>query len=270
MLASALTDPMMNDAGTADQFRQVISTGGTGLVEAVADQEDVQNNINDVIQEGDKDPCDVPTFKKDHSDGVQNSDIADANNVDDRQMAGRPTIQWKDGVQWVSQGNGIQAQGNPFEVWDAQRLKSEGYFWLADYNSDRSNWRTFDEWNRDSQTAISDKTIDLNASTYKDRSNSAPPSVQFIKRIQGRLLADVQQMIRYDEDSGTYRYTTNVITSPTLSFAQNDIDHYVLDLGVPAEPTDSQWKAICQALQKANDRVTGTGKTIDFKVKDIG
>ncbi|GAL98610.1 hypothetical protein AA0312_2917 [Acetobacter tropicalis NRIC 0312] len=77
-------------------------------------------------------------------------------------------------------------------------------------------------------------------------------------------------MIRYDEDSGIYRYNTNVPTSPTLSFAQNDIDHYVLDLGVPAEPTDSQWKAICQALQKANDRVTGTGKTIDFKVKDIG
>lgn len=49
VLARALTTPMMNDAGTADQFRQVVSNGGNGLVEAVADWEDVQNNFHDVI-----------------------------------------------------------------------------------------------------------------------------------------------------------------------------------------------------------------------------
>ncbi|ATJ89797.1 hypothetical protein [Acetobacter tropicalis] len=263
VLASALTDPMMNDAGTADQFRQVISNGDTGLVEAVADQENVQNNIHDVIQEGDKDPCDVPTFKGIHSEDVQNSDIAAANNVDGRQMAGRPTIQWKDGVQWVSKGNGIQVQGNPFEVWDAQRLKDQGYDWLADYQTPKSNWKTFDEWQASSGTAVSDKTIDMGAKSY-----------QVMRNIQGRLLANVQDMIRYESDLGPYRYndgSDKVGTS--LQVTQTQIKHFSLDLGVPVETTNEQWEAICKALQRAKERVAEDSRTstkdIDFAVKII-
>lgn len=173
-------------------------------------------------------------------------------------MAGRPTIQWKDGVQWVSKGNGIQAQGNPFEVWDAQRLKDQSYVWLADYNSDRSNWKTFDEWQASSGTAVSDKTIDMGAKSY-----------QIMRNIRARLLANVQDMIRYTTDTGTYRYSTNVPNDVTLTVAQNQIKNYVLDLGVPAEPNTMQWQAICLALQEAEDRAASVGKTIDFKVKDI-
>jgi len=46
----------------------------------------------------------------------------------------------------------------------------------------------------------------------------------------------------------------------------------VLDIGVPSEPTDNQWKAICQALKRAKIRVAADfagSKTIDFRIADI-
>lgn len=269
VMASELSDPMANAAPTSEQFRQIVSQGGAPVPEIITDQADVQNNIHDVEQDEQGNPCEPATFKAAHSQDVHNSAIAAVNADPDRMMAGVHTNQWSSGVQWVSDGNGIQAQGNPFEVWDADRLKGQSYFWLADYNAERSNWRASDEWQETSGTAVSDKTMDLNVSSYKDRSDDEPASMQFMRGIQGRLLANVQQMIRYDSDGGEYRYTTNFPEDPQLSFGQGQISHYMLDLGVPSEPTDNQWKAICLALQKAEIRAAAYGKTIDFAVKDI-
>ncbi|NHN85143.1 hypothetical protein GOB93_10890 [Acetobacter musti] len=113
-------------------------------------------------------------------------------------MAGQPTGDWSGGVTWWSQGGGIQQQGNPFEVWDAQRLKADGYEWLADYRSTSTYWKAFDEWQVSSGTAVSDKTIDLKAASY-----------QSMSRIEGRLLANVRQMLRYQTDEGTFLYTND-------------------------------------------------------------
>ena len=100
------------------------------------------------------------------------------------------------------------------------------------------------------------------------------PYYKIQRNIQARILANVQQMIRYDTDSGPYRYndgSSKVGTS--VEFSKTEINHYVLDLGVPSDPTDDQWQAICKALQRAKDRVamdpTTNGKDIDFRIKEI-
>jgi|GEM_PF-5976522 len=267
LLASALTNPMMNEAASAAEFRRVISMGGALLFETVIDQQDVLNNIDTIQKEKDPDPCEPKIFKSGHlikgedgSQTVSNSEIGAANVVPNRQMAGVSTAQWSSGVQWTSQGNGIKAQGNPFEVWDAQRLKKEGYEWLADYQSTRNNWKAFDEWNDDAKTAVSDKTMDLKGTTYQD-----------VTRPQGRIMANVEAMIRYDTDGGTYRYP-DLPAGTGLTFDKADIQNYVLDIGVPSEPTDNQWRAICQALKRAKIRVAADfagSKTIDFRIADI-
>ncbi|CDG40022.1 hypothetical protein ASAP_1977 [Asaia bogorensis] len=267
LLASALTNPMMNEAASAAEFRRVISMGGALLFETVIDQQDVLNNIDTIQKQKEPDPCDPVIFKPAHailgkngSLTVSNSEIGAANAVPGRQMAGVSTAQWSSGVQWTSQGNGIKAQGNPFEVWDAQRLKKEGYEWLADYRSDRNNWKAFDEWNRDTATAVSDKTMDLKGTTYQN-----------MTRLQGRILANVQAMIRYDTDGGPYRYPDRP-AGTSLRFTKTDIQNYVLDLGVPAEPNNDQWRAICQALKLAKIRVaadSADSKTVEFRIADI-
>ncbi|WP_336767894.1 endonuclease toxin domain-containing protein [Asaia bogorensis] len=269
LLASALTTPMMNEATSAAEFRRVISMGGALLFETVIDQMDVLNNIDTIQKQKEPDPCDPVIFKPAHailgengSLTVSNSEIGAANAVPGRQMAGVSTAQWSNGVQWTSQGNGIKAQGNPFEVWDAQRLKKEGFEWLADYRSERNNWKAFDEWNDDAKTAVSDKTMDLNGKTYQN-----------MTRLQGRILANVEAMRRYDTDGGPYRYSGDTKSGTSLEFEKADIKNYVLDLGVPAEPSDDQWRAICQALKTAKARVAAdpetSAKTIDFRIADI-
>ncbi|OUI92150.1 hypothetical protein HK19_02425, partial [Acetobacter persici] len=263
LLASALSDPLMNAASTSEDFRNIVVKGGASLFEAVIDQEDVENNIQAVRQEGDGTPCEPANFKKAHSQDVLNCQIAAVNATPGLYMAGQATDKWANGIQWRSAGGNPQQQGNPFEVWDAQRLKKEGYEWLADYNADRSNWKAFDAWDSNTQVAVSDKTIDLKASSY-----------QVMYKIQGRLLSDVEAMLRYQRDGGFYRYNDDSgKVGKQVSFERDNISHYVLDLGVPSEPTADQWKAICLALQKAKKRVAlqpdTAMKTIDFQVKDV-
>ncbi|WP_336947494.1 hypothetical protein [Asaia sp. HN010] len=268
LLASALTTPMMNEAAAAAEFKRVISMGGSLFLETVIDQMDALNNIDTIQKEKEPASCNPVFFKPAHAIlgekgglTVSNSEIAAANNKPNQFMAGVATTTWSDGVKWTSQGNGIQAQGNPFEVWDAQRLKKEGYEWLADYQTNRNNWKAFDEWNRDTATAVSDKTMDLKGTTYQN-----------MTRLQGRILANVQAMIRYDTDGGPYRYPDRPART-SLRFTKTDIQNYVLDLVVPVEPTDNQWRAICQALTRAKIRVAAdletSAKTIDFRIADI-
>ncbi|NHN85141.1 hypothetical protein GOB93_10875 [Acetobacter musti] len=96
-------------------------------------------------------------------------------------------------------------------------------------------------------------------------------SYQSMSRIEGRLLANVRQMLRYQEDSGVYRYTDRP-PETELTFNKTSINHYPLDLGLPSEPEPDQWKAVCLALQKAKERVAAdpeTSATIDFQIRDI-
>ncbi|WP_438382388.1 hypothetical protein ABHV46_01325 [Asaia sp. BMEF1] len=274
LLASALTTPMMNEAASAAEFKRVISMGGGLFFETVIDQMDVLNNIDTIQKEKEKepDPCDPVIFKPAHAIlgekgglTVSNSEIAAANNKPNQFMAGVATTTWSDGVKWTSQGNGIQAQGNPFEVWDAQRLKKEGYEWLADYRAERNNWKAFDEWNEKSKTAVSDKTMDLKGTTYQN-----------MTRLKGRILANVEAMRRYGADGGPYRGSADPKdpkNGTSLEFTREKIQNYVLDLGVPAEPSNDQWRAICQALKIAKGRVAAdpetSAKTIDFRIADI-
>ncbi|MFT9450351.1 hypothetical protein [Gluconobacter japonicus] len=180
-------------------------------------------------------------------------------------MSGKPVDpKYQNGIQWWSKGGGIKTQGEPYEIWVANKLQPDGYIWLADY---KNNWAKFDQWNPDTRDAVSDKTLDMQATTY------ANPN-----RVEARVLANVEQMLRYDSGNGKIIDPSVALAKDIpadVRFSKADIDTFTLSLGVPKEPTEGQWEALCKAYQIAKDRVAAESLaekrplSINFDITDI-
>ncbi|KXV35275.1 endonuclease toxin domain-containing protein [Gluconobacter oxydans] len=180
-------------------------------------------------------------------------------------LSGKPVDpKYQNGIQWWSKGGGIKTQGEPYEIWVANKLQPDGYIWLADY---KNNWKAFDQWNATSGDAVSDKTLDMQATTY------ANPN-----RVEARIVTNVEQMLRYQSGGGeiidpSVAQAKGIPAS--LQFSKGDIDTYTLSLGVPREPTEGQWEALCKAYQFAKERVAEESLeqkrplSINFDITDI-
>ncbi|BAU38776.1 hypothetical protein APT_01694 [Acetobacter pasteurianus NBRC 101655] len=134
-----------------------------------------------------------------------------------------------------------------------------GVVWLQ---NEKSNWRTFDHWDRDNADAISDKTIDLQLPWYQKNPTA----------VAARVMASAYKMARYDADQSKNG------SNHFVSFNQGDIDKYTLKIGVPyitapAEMTpelQNEWKALCRAYHRANDIIPKeTGKTISIQIDTV-
>ncbi|MXV43640.1 hypothetical protein GS501_00935, partial [Saccharibacter sp. 17.LH.SD] len=256
LLANAVLNPMMNNIPDSASLQQIMGNQPVVAIKALVDEADVLNNEHDIEQK--ETLCDNwQAFKAEHSENVSNAAIASANQMQGLTIGGRPIPDsYKNGIQWWSKGGGIQTQGNPYEVWVSQKLEPKGYLWLADY---KNNWKAFDQWNQNTHDAVSDKTIDLQAKSYANNPI----------RVEARILANIGQMIHYQNDFGTALRSG---VPPLLDVSKTSIGSYTLSLGVPSEPTEEQWEALCKAYQIGEGRVAfdsnGT-RSLNFDITDI-
>nr|WP_252346978.1 hypothetical protein [Acetobacter sp. P1H12_c] len=135
----------------------------------------------------------------------------------------------------------------------------KGVFWLQ---NEKSNWRTFDHWDRDNGIATSNKTIDLQLKWYQDN-----PTV-----VTARVMASAYKMAGYNFDQSKIGLNTFV------SFTQEDINSYTLNIGVPyitdpdkMSPTlQKEWEALCRAYHRVKVKIPQrTGKTIAIQIDTV-
>ncbi|KXV34839.1 hypothetical protein AD940_05020, partial [Gluconobacter thailandicus] len=262
--ASMLADPLMEEADNVQDARNLLSQGGGPVEGAMVDQ----GVMKTVIQQDKEDPLtpcdDVAAFHEAHTKVVYNTpQITSANaqwqTVNQRDWSASYVA---NGVVWNEDrgGAGASAQGLPYEAYVQEKLNGGNptgdYVWLQDH---RSNWMTFDHWNRDTGDAVSDKTLNTNRDIYKIN----PAEIKY------RIWADIKEMaMRYSE--GVSRQGT----ATTVNFTQAVIETYTFELGVrAATTTDAQWKQICEAYRGAGAKMASYErngyKPLDFEIDAI-
>lgn len=135
------------------------------------------------------------------------------------------------GVKW---GEGINNQGLPWEghVIDTQDLISPGV----------NNFKTFDGFNFECGLAVSCKTMDLNASTYKNNSNSVFNNI--------KKYVDSAVNFSKDEKKG-------------FLVVGSDVPNRAIELAIPPGPSVKQTEQINRALAYAKE------KGIELKITEV-
>ncbi|GCD54010.1 endonuclease toxin domain-containing protein [Acetobacter pasteurianus] len=264
--ANLLTNPYLESGATIDETRTLMTVGGVNSFAASIDEESVIVEIKDLQQDNSK-VCDPVQFRSAKSivTNISNAnDIKPANQTFDTVNGKNWSQSYKDnGIQWKSAGGRNDDQGLPYEAWVQNQLNPthdpNGVVWLQ---NEKSNWRTFDHWDRDNGDAISDKTIDLQLPWYQKNPTA----------VAARVMASAYKMAGYNYDQ------SKIGSNSFVSFRQNQIQMYTLKIGVPyitdpAEMTpelQNEWKALCRAYHRANDIIPKqTGKPISIQIDTV-
>ncbi|MBS1095179.1 endonuclease toxin domain-containing protein [Gluconobacter wancherniae] len=272
LMASMLSEPMMDLADTAQDVRDLVAQGGATLLNSAIDQ-GVAKTIVQQDRDNPQTPCDdVQEFRELHTKNVTNiGQITSAN-------AQWQTVNQKDwpssyatnGIVWNASGagNGPASQGLPYEAYVQQKLNGGAatgdYVWLQDH---RGNWKTFDHWNGISGDAVSDKVLNTDRSSFKDATQDNPAGNP--ANIKYQIWKDMKEMaMKYRGDNS--RQGTDI----PIRFTQDNISAYTFELGVRADTTtDAQWKQICEAYQGAAAKMAtyelNGNKPLDFEIDAI-
>ncbi|GBQ87398.1 hypothetical protein AA23498_0126 [Acetobacter nitrogenifigens DSM 23921 = NBRC 105050] len=270
IVASMLYQPLMENAWTTQDARNVLIQGGAQMLSATVDQGVVNSVVMD-DQNNPQQPCkDIDQFKRDVPKTVTNKGQITAANAQWQIVNQRdwPDAYKTDGIVWNASGGGVgpTLQGTPYEAYVQQKLNGGSpdgsYVWLQDH---KSNWKVFDHWNEKSGNAVSDKTINTGLDTLRDK----PVNIKY------RIWADLKKMaMTYDNDAS--REGTNQV----VRFQQADIKSYTFELGVRDDKdaddkpvtTDAQWEQICLAYHGAAAKMVSYGaanKPLTFEIDAI-
>ncbi|GBR52183.1 hypothetical protein AA106555_0827 [Neokomagataea thailandica NBRC 106555] len=270
LMASMLVEPMMDPAETWQDVDGILLQGVTSTMNAAVSQ-----SITKTVIQQDKDnpqtPCDdVQMFRRLHTTDVTNiGQITSANakwqTVNQRDW---PSSYATDGIVWATgAGKGPTAQGLPYEAYVQQKLNggntTGNYVWLQDH---KSNWMTFDHWNKDTGDAVSDKVLNTGRKSFQeiDKDKKYSPA-----NIKYQIWKDLKEMsIKYVR--GNSRQGSPV----TIQFTQSEIESYRFELAVRVDgTTDAQWKQICEAYHGAAAKMasyeTNGYKPLTFEIDAI-